>query len=197
MAGSHPERARAYADRAIELLVRRTQFLNFDWSEVFHRELLTTWWIHPLRRHPEFGQFLGQMHWKYGLATRSSAELESRELHGLDPAAHLAACRTLAEQGWRIVSLDAGQPPGAAHPGAASVWHRPVVSQRQQDQLAQRQTSAAVALSRLGRPDTLWPLLTLSPDPRRRTDLIHRLGPTGSEPLVLAGRVVGGSDSGV
>jgi serine/threonine protein kinase/formylglycine-generating enzyme required for sulfatase activity len=44
---------------------------------------------------------------------------------------------------------------------------------------AKRQANAAVALLRMNRPASVWPLLKHSDDPRARSYLIHRLGPMG------------------
>jgi serine/threonine protein kinase/formylglycine-generating enzyme required for sulfatase activity len=54
------------------------------------------------------------------------------------------------------------------------------------DVLARRQAQAAVALLHLGRSEPVWPLLRHSPDPTRRTYLIHALGRQGTEadPLI-------------
>ncbi len=60
------------------------------------------------------------------------------------------------------------------------------------DPLARRQAQAAVALLRLGQPGVVWPLLqhTLAdPDPRRRTYLIHILGPLQAPPQALIERL--------
>jgi formylglycine-generating enzyme required for sulfatase activity len=57
------------------------------------------------------------------------------------------------------------------------------------DQLARRQAQAGVALLRLGQEDSVWPLFRHSPDPSRRTYLLHRLGPLGTDPRVLIRRL--------
>jgi formylglycine-generating enzyme required for sulfatase activity len=49
------------------------------------------------------------------------------------------------------------------------------------EKLAKRQANAAVALLRMNRPATVWPLLKHSPDPRARSYLIHRLSPLGAD----------------
>jgi formylglycine-generating enzyme required for sulfatase activity len=62
-------------------------------------------------------------------------------------------------------------------------------SEPRKDQLARRQANAAVALVALGQPARVWPLLKLSPDPRRRSYLIHYLAPRHAEVAVLARRL--------
>jgi serine/threonine protein kinase/formylglycine-generating enzyme required for sulfatase activity len=57
------------------------------------------------------------------------------------------------------------------------------------ERLAGRQANAAVALLRLGRPEAVWPLLKHDPDPRRRSYLIHRLGPMGVPLGTVLGRL--------
>ncbi|MGE5195000.1 MAG: hypothetical protein ACM3U2_21110, partial [Deltaproteobacteria bacterium] len=190
LADKAPDRARSCADRAVEFLSKRMQrAVGAEWTEAVRRELLTSWWFYPLRDHPGFQRTVRSLDWHLWLAMQSSTEFESRELHGLAPQAHLAACREFAEQGWRPVALDAGLPAGASVPGTASVWHRPIVSQKQRDQLAQRQSSAAVGLLRLKQPDPAFRFLKANPDPRVRTDLIQRLTAAGSDPRVLAGQL--------
>jgi formylglycine-generating enzyme required for sulfatase activity len=53
------------------------------------------------------------------------------------------------------------------------------------EQLATRQTNAAVALLRMNQPGKVWPLLKHSPDPRVRTHLIHRFNLLGVDPSII------------
>ncbi len=62
------------------------------------------------------------------------------------------------------------------------------------DTLAQRQAQAAVALLQLGQDEAVWPLLRHSPDPSRRTYLIHALGRLGTEPAVVLRRLEAETD---
>jgi serine/threonine protein kinase/formylglycine-generating enzyme required for sulfatase activity len=62
-------------------------------------------------------------------------------------------------------------------------------SDEQRDRLAKRQANAAVALLRMGRPEQVWPLLQHRNDPRRRSYVIHRLGPLGVEVEAIFGRL--------
>jgi hypothetical protein len=57
------------------------------------------------------------------------------------------------------------------------------------DDLAQRQATAAVALLQLGEADRVWPLLRHSPDPSRRSYLLHLLGRLGAPPEPLLQRL--------
>jgi formylglycine-generating enzyme required for sulfatase activity len=61
------------------------------------------------------------------------------------------------------------------------------LDQDAKEKLAKRQANAAVALLHMNRPEKVWTLLALSPDPRVRSYLIHLLGPLG----VDAGAIVG------
>jgi formylglycine-generating enzyme required for sulfatase activity len=54
--------------------------------------------------------------------------------------------------------------------------------------LAERQAQAAVALLRLGQAEPVWALLRHTPDPSRRTELLHRLAPLGADPRALLKR---------
>ena len=62
-------------------------------------------------------------------------------------------------------------------------------SQDDQEMLAKRQASAAVILLRLGESATVWPLLPHTPDPRRRSYLLHRLHPLGVDPTEIISRL--------
>ena len=53
------------------------------------------------------------------------------------------------------------------------------------DRLAERQARAAIALVRLGKAESIWPLLRHSPDPRLRSFIINWLAPLGVEPKVV------------
>ena len=62
-------------------------------------------------------------------------------------------------------------------------------SDPKREALAKRQANAAVALLRLNQPETIWPLLRHSPDPRVRSYLIHRLSPLGADPTAIIKRL--------
>jgi eukaryotic-like serine/threonine-protein kinase len=62
------------------------------------------------------------------------------------------------------------------------------------DKFYKRQGNAAVALIRMGRTETSWPLLKHRPDPSLRSYLVHRLGPLGVEPGLLIAKLDQESD---
>jgi serine/threonine protein kinase/formylglycine-generating enzyme required for sulfatase activity len=62
------------------------------------------------------------------------------------------------------------------------------------EKLAKRQANAAVALLGMDQPDKVWPLLKHSEDPRVRSYLIHRLGPSGVDAKVIVNRLEKESD---
>jgi formylglycine-generating enzyme required for sulfatase activity len=55
--------------------------------------------------------------------------------------------------------------------------------------LGRRQANAAVALLYLGQADLIWPLLRHSSDPYLRSELVHRLGPLGTDPGIILARL--------
>jgi formylglycine-generating enzyme required for sulfatase activity len=57
------------------------------------------------------------------------------------------------------------------------------------EKLAKRQANAAVALLRMGRPDKVWPLLRHGDDPRVRSYVIHRVGPSKVDVKALFDRL--------
>ena len=59
----------------------------------------------------------------------------------------------------------------------------------ERDRLAQRQANAAATLMRLDATDAVWPLWRHTSDPSCRSWLIHRVGPLGVDPRLLAARL--------
>jgi serine/threonine protein kinase/formylglycine-generating enzyme required for sulfatase activity len=138
-------------------------------------------WL-PAVPHPE-RHYAGVFH--------ASAAFEHAQAFGLTPEQQRRRGRQLAELGYRPAAL-AVTPFGTGGAEAlrtAALWHRPVVPEQEKERLAQRQANAAVALLRLGRPERVWPLLVHSPDPLRRSYLIHRLAPLGADPRALIRRL--------
>lgn len=121
-------------------------------------------------------------------------EAESQVLHGLPPEQHLERCRHLIAQGYRPAAISVAAIGQDGHKVTASVWHRPVVSEEEKEKLAKRQANAAVGLVKMGTPETVWPLLKHSPDPRVRSYLVHRLSSLGTDPKALVARLKHESD---
>jgi hypothetical protein len=57
------------------------------------------------------------------------------------------------------------------------------------ERLAKRQANAGVGLLKMDRPARVWPLLQHSPDPRRRSYLIHRLHSMGTDVAAICHRL--------
>jgi serine/threonine protein kinase/formylglycine-generating enzyme required for sulfatase activity len=75
---------------------------------------------------------------------------------------------------------------------------RPVPSEETDaDALVRRQAQAAVTLLRLEWPEPVWPLLKRSPDPSRRTYLIHDMAKLGADPKHLINRLLTETDISV
>ena len=70
-------------------------------------------------------------------------------------------------------------------------------SDEEKERLALRQANLAVALYQLGDYETIWPLLKWSPNPRLRSDIIHRLQELGAKPQPLAERLASEPDLSV
>ena len=92
--------------------------------------------------------------------------VEATAIYGIDPEAHRHRSSELAAKGYRPVAWSAARVDTAGPMVTASVWHRPVIPEEVKDRLAERQARAAVALVRLGRAESVWPLLRHSGDPR-------------------------------
>ncbi len=127
----------------------------------------------------------------YSAAWQARPGVEAAEVHGLEPAQHLARCRELAADGYRPAALAVaavGDEPGAP-PVTASLWRRPVVSEAEREAVASRRANAAAALLRLGEHGPVWPLLRHAPDPTLRSFLVQRLARLGVGPEALARRL--------
>jgi hypothetical protein len=98
--------------------------------------------------------------------------LESRALHGLDPAEHLARSRELASQGFRPAGI--GVAAGPDRDIAVSAWHRPGDVAPFQCVRAGREARTVAALHRLGDDRALWAICRRSPDPATRYLLAER-----------------------
>jgi formylglycine-generating enzyme required for sulfatase activity len=68
--------------------------------------------------------------------------------------------------------------------------HRPAPAEREaRAAWARRQAAARALLLRFGQTGQVWPTLQHTPDPTVRSYLIHRLGPSGADPRLLADRL--------
>jgi formylglycine-generating enzyme required for sulfatase activity len=111
-----------------------------------------------------------------------STKFESKVLHGLCITEQRLLWPQLAADDFRPIAISVAPCPDGGLPVTTSVWRRPLVPEEAKDRLAKRQANAAVALLRLDRERTVWPILQHRPDPRARSYLIHRLGPLGADP---------------
>ena len=119
---------------------------------------------------------------RYAGIWSTEARFEAATLDGLDPAEHLRRGRELAARGYRPVAWSVSRTAPEGPPVSASVWHRPLVPAEAKDRLAQRQARAAVALVRLGKAESVWPLLRHSADPSVRSFIVNWLNPLGADP---------------
>jgi hypothetical protein len=104
--------------------------------------------------------------------------------------------RQLSAEGYRPVAIAVdAQTEGSVR--CSLVWHRPLVADAGQEQLAQRQANAGAALLRMAETGPVWPLLQHRPDPRLQTWLIHRLGPLGVDAELLAKRLLEEPDASI
>jgi formylglycine-generating enzyme required for sulfatase activity/tetratricopeptide (TPR) repeat protein len=163
------DRAERYAERALVLL--REAFAQGFGGEHLLRSDAD---LDGLRDRPAFGQLL-RAHPQYAAAWHESVDFESTELHGLDPASHLASCRRLQAMGYRLTGLSVEEVAAGQPLLAASVWRRPRVAEAERVALARRQASAAAALLHLGEQSAVWPLLRHTHTPNVRSFLVQNL----------------------
>ena len=95
------------------------------------------------------------------------------------------------------VSLEIRQTPVDGEIAAAPFQKSTPVAEMEKESLARRQANAAVALTRLGQAERVWPLLRASSDPRLRTWIIHRLSPLGASPETLVSRLTKEPDASI
>ncbi len=191
VADKHPDQAKVYADRAVALL-REAMAGGFIGDSTFNFHLLQTmWFFDGLWDNAGFQALLRDGHagLQVSAVWNDTAEQESAESHGLDPARHVARCRELAGDHYRPAGISVISPGEGQPLFTASAWDRPVVPDADREARARRRAQVAVTLLRLDQPERVWPLLRQGPDPRVRTYLIHRLSALGADPGVLARRL--------
>ena len=178
-----PAKGRDRAERAIRLLRKAIQNGYADYKHMQEDADLD-----PIRDLPAFIEIMkvGHLDRFYAAVWMGDFRFEADPLFGLDPTTHLQRCRELVAQGYRMVALSVARTSPEAPPIAASVWHRPVITEETKDQLTERQARAAVALLRMGKAGEIMPLLRHSSDPRLRSFIINWLNPLGADPKLIA-----------
>jgi len=164
-----PIKSRLYANKAVALL---RQAIAFGYNNYSHIQEDAD--LDPVRDHESFVELMkaGGLHLRYAAVWNESTQFESRESHGLSPAEHLHQCRTMQQNGYRLVSISATSVDGNVV--TASVWHRPLVPKESIEALARRQANAAAAMARLGKREELLPALRITDDPESLTQFVHR-----------------------
>ena len=144
--------------------------------------------LDPSRDLPAFVEIMkaGHLDRSYAAVWTGDVRFEAIPLFGLDPDRSPPALPGTGVQGYRMVALTVARTSPEGPPIAASVWHRPVITEETKDQLAERQARAAVALLRMGKADEVMPLLRHSADPRLRSFIVNWLKPLGADPNTLA-----------
>ncbi|TWT66406.1 bifunctional serine/threonine-protein kinase/formylglycine-generating enzyme family protein [Allorhodopirellula solitaria] len=134
--------------------------------------------INPVGAFDEFDVSYSAVWWKGG-------RMQSKTLDRMSSQAHLHECHALASENFRPASISVVYDDRVDKLVAASVWHRPFVSNDVKDAFASRHANAAIALFRLGAPDSLWPYLDAKPDCRLRSFLIDRMAAFRTDPAAV------------
>ena len=176
-------KSRKHAEQALRFLQAAIQNGYSDYNHMQEDADLD-----PIRDAPAFAEIMkgGHADRRYTAVWSSDASFEATPIYGLDPAGLLRKCRELIAQGYRPVSWSVTQTTREEPPVAASVWHRPVITEETKDQLAERQARAAIALLRMGKAAEVMPLLRHSTDPRLRSFIVNWLSPLGADPGTIA-----------
>jgi formylglycine-generating enzyme required for sulfatase activity/tetratricopeptide (TPR) repeat protein len=180
---SDQAKGRHLAERCLQLLRELVKNDDADFGKMDEDADLD-----PIRDDPAFAEIMkaGHPDRRYAAVWDTDASFQAIPVYGLDPAALLQKCREFQRQGYRPVSWSLARTTPEGPLVAASVWHRPVVSEEIKDQLAERQARAAVALVRMGKAEEVWSLLRHSADPRLRSFIINWLNPLGADPRTVA-----------
>ena len=184
-------RPAAYAERAVDLLRQAVAAGYQDFAQLAADDDLAY-----LRRQPGFRALLeaGHLDRRYRGVWHESDLMTSAEAHALDPAALLARCRQLADEGYRPASLTVAEIVDGQPLLSACVWHRPILASADRVALARRQANDATALLYLGQAEAVWPLLRHSATPDLRSYLVRDLAPLGTSIRVLAKQLEEESD---
>ncbi len=176
---SDHKKVRALAGRALALLQEGARDNDLSYALLDDNPDLD-----PLRDDPAFARLLeaGHPDQRFAGVWSTEALFEAASLDALGPAEHLRRGRELAALGYRPVAWSVARTSPEGTPLSASVWHRPLVPSGAKDRLAGRQARAAVALVRLGKAGSVWPLLGHSTDPRLRSFIVNWLKPLGADP---------------
>lgn len=146
--------------------------------------------INPNDMFDEHGVSFAGVWWNGGEMTSMSIEQAKFDQH-------VVHSKKLVRDGFRPVSISSLWDVGSKSTVTSSVWHRPLVSDDQKDELADRQANAVIALAKLGSAELMWPLLGDREDRRIRTFLIHRMSALGVDPELLLERLWVESDNAV
>ncbi len=174
------------ADRAIGVLKTAIENGYSDYNHIQEDADLD-----PIRDLPAFGEIMQGGHSDRSYAAVWSGEpgFEASPIFGVDPAAHLQRCRELESQGYRMVSLSAVRISAGGPSIAASVWHRPVISEPAKDQLAERQALRGVGPDPHGQARRGLAAAAAHADPRLRSFIVNLLKPLGADPNIVAAEV--------
>jgi len=175
-----PPKSKEYGERAVALL-EETVAHGYDNYSLMQTDPD----LDSIHDHSGYQDLLrkAQVDRRYAAVWNGGTEYESVESHGLLPQDHFALCKELVSQGYRPFGISVAAIGEGRSLVSASVWHRPLVSEEEKEEVAQRQANAAVALLRMGEEEEVWPLLKHDDyphDPRVRSWIIHRLCPMGA-----------------
>ncbi len=175
--------ARTLAARALERLAEIVHYPDADLARIDDDAALD-----GLRGDPRFGEIMNAAHpdRRYAAVWTREPDHESAIKQGVNPTAQLEHAQTMIRRGFRPVAWSVARTGGDSPLVTASAWRRPLVSESIKDERAERKARAAIALIRLGKPESAWPLLVHSPDPRLRSFMINRLKPMGVQPGPIA-----------
>ena len=178
-----PAKGHKLADRALQLLRQSVRDQEADFGRMDDDPALDS-----IRDEPDFIEIMSTAHSdrRYSTVWSVAPSVESEVIAGPDPADQVRRGRDLMTQGYCPVAWSVARTTEKGPLAAASVWHRPVISDEAKDRLAERQARAAVALVRMGKADEVWPLLRHGPDPRRRSFIVNWLNLLGADPKVIA-----------
>lgn len=193
-----PPWAMRFANRAVELLQHAYQAGFDDTTGV----LVTQPDFDSIRDLPSYGKLIKDQQplqryaliWHYG-----NVDKESRRTPALSPPEHLAECRKLIAEGFRMAAISVsppvidvqGQPvpDDEATPVVVSIWQRPLIEDVDAIRLAQHQANAALAVWHLDPQRDNPPAIREVADPQFGTEWIARCAAMKIPPRMLIERL--------
>jgi eukaryotic-like serine/threonine-protein kinase len=184
----HATRKDKYLDRSLQCL--RKLLENEEYRNTI--ELSDYPDLAPVRNTPQFLKLTRELDLdcRYMAAWNRGFGFETQARYGHDTLTHLEEAQSLATDDYRPLSVSVARTRPDGPSLAASVWHRPIVTDENREDFARRQARALTALIQLGEADgNEWQWLVLSADPQLRSYIVNWAQTFGINPMRLKSKL--------